>query len=194
MIVYGSVVVKSQHMVATRGGRMSERAERVQELDTSDGVVEGSVDSARGREVGRLERELAAEREAHLRTLADFDNYRRRVRRESAAAGREGRRELLLALLGVMDDFDRALAHAEEAPVAFADGLRLVRRRLDEVLRSNGVTLLESVGRPFDPNLHEAVSVVEGDGQESGVVHAEERRGYLWDGELLRPSRVTVVK
>lgn len=95
---------------------------------------------------------------------------------------------------GVMDDFDRALTHAEGAPVAFADGLRLVRRRLDEVLRSNDVTPLESVGHPFDPNLHEAVSVVEGDGQESGVVHAEERRGYLWDGELLRPSRVTVVR
>lgn len=173
---------------------MSERAERVQVLDTSDGVVEGSVDSARGREVGRLERELAAEREAHLRTLADFDNYRRRVRRESAAAGREGRREVLLALLEVMDDFDRALAHAEEAHNAFADGLRLVRRRLDDVLRSNGVTLLESVGHPFDPNLHEAVSVVEVEGRESGVVHSEDRRGYLWDGELLRPSRVTVVR
>lgn len=145
-------------------------------------------------EVARLEEELSAERESHLRTLADFDNYRRRVRRESAAAGREGRREILLALLGVMDDFDRALAHAEEVPKAFADGLRLVRRRLNDVLQSNGVIPLESVGRLFDPNLHEAVSVVEGDGQASGVVHSEDRRGYLWDGELLRPARVTVVK
>ena len=145
-------------------------------------------------EAARLEEELSAEREAHLRTLADFGNYRRRVRRESAAAGREGRREVLLALLGVMDDFDRALTHAEEVPKAFADGLRLVRRRLNDVLQSNGVIPLESVGHPFDPNLHEAVSVVEGDGQESGVVHSEDRRGYLWDGELLRPSRVTVVK
>jgi molecular chaperone GrpE len=145
-------------------------------------------------EVARLEEELFAERESHLRTLADFDNYRRRVRRESAAAGREGRGEVLLALLGVIDDFDRALTHAGEAPGAFADGLRLVRRRLDAVLQSNGVTPLESVGNPFDPNLHEAVSVVEGDGQESGVVHSEDSRGYLWDGELLRPSRVTVVK
>lgn len=145
-------------------------------------------------EVARLEEELSAERESHLRTLADFDNYRRRVRREGAAAGREGRRELLLALLEVMDDFDRALIHAEEAPKPFADGLRLVRRRMNDILQSNGVTPLESVGHPFDPNLHEAVSVVEGDGQGSGVVHSEDRRGYLWDGELLRPSRVAVVK
>ena len=159
-------------------------------------VVAGSVESSERRadEVERLREELEAERERGLRTLAEFDNYRRRVRRERAHAGREGRRDILLALLDVMDDFDRALAHAEGVPRAFADGLRLVRRRLDDVLRSNGVTPLESVGRPFDPNLHEAVSVVEGDGQASGVVRSEERRGYLWDGELLRPSRVTVVK
>ena len=158
------------------------------------GVGNGNSPERPADEVERLREELEAERESGLRTLAEFDNYRRRVRRENAAAGREGRREVLLALLEVMDDFDRALAHSEEAPLAFADGIRLVRRRLYEVLRSNGVTPLESVGHPFDPNLHEAVSVVEGDGRESGVVHSEDRRGYLWDGELLRPSRVTVVR
>lgn len=156
----------------------------------------GSVESSERPEdeVERLREELEVEREMGLRTLAEFDNYRRRVRRERARAEHEGKREVLLALLELMDDFDRALTHAEEAPDAFADGMRLVRRRLIDVLRSHGVTPLESVGRPFDPNLHEAVSVVEGDGQESGVVHSEERRGYLWGGELLRPSRVTVVK
>ncbi len=159
-------------------------------------IVAGSIESSarRADEVERLREELEAERERGLRTLAEFDNYRRRVRRERAHAEREGRRDILLALLDVMDDFDRAHAHAEGASSAFADGLRLVCRRLNDVLRSNGVTPLESVGRPFDPNLHEAVGVVEGGDRESGVVHSEDRRGYLWEGELLRPSRVTVVK
>jgi molecular chaperone GrpE len=145
-------------------------------------------------EVMRLEEELASERERYLRTLADFDNYRRRVRQERASAAAAGRRELLLALLDVMDDFDRALLHVSEAPDAVADGLRLINRRLNLVLESNGVTPFESEGRQFDPTMHEAISVVESDEHESGTVYEEERRGYLWDGELLRPARVIVVR
>ena len=145
-------------------------------------------------EVERLRDELAAERENGLRTLADFDNYRRRVRRERADAEQAGKRDILLALLDVMDDFDRALAHVGEAPGAVADGLRLIHQRLSRVLESNCVTTFQSKGQQFDPTVHEAISVVESDEHESGTVYEENLRGYLWNGELLRPARVTVVR
>lgn len=145
-------------------------------------------------EVERLRDEFAAERENGLRTLADFDNYRRRVRRERADAEQAGKRDILLALLDVMDDFDRALAHVGEAPGAVADGLRLIHQRLSRVLESNGVTPFQSVGQQFDPTVHEAMSVVESDEYESGTVYEEYLRGYLWNGELLRPARVIVVR
>ena len=139
-------------------------------------------------EVERLREELAQERERGLRTLADFDNYRRRVRRERADAELAGKRDIILALLDLLDDFDRALAHVGEASDAVAEGLRLIHQRLSRVLEANGVTSFQSVGERFDPTLHEAMSVVESDEYESGTVYVEDRRGYLWNGELLRPA------
>lgn len=145
-------------------------------------------------EIARLEREVAHERERHLRTAAEFDNYRRRARREISEAGQEGRRELLLSLLEVMDDFDRAEEHLEEANDAVAEGLRLIRQRLSNLLESYGVTPFKSVGEKFDPEIHEGMSMVDGDGREPGTVYQEYLRGYLWNGRLLRPARVTVVR
>ena len=72
--------------------------------------------------------------------------------------------------------------------------MRLIHQRLSRVLESNGVTPFQSVGERFDPTVHEAMSVVDGDEDESGVVSGEDRRGYLWNGELLRPARVHVVR
>jgi molecular chaperone GrpE len=145
-------------------------------------------------EIVRLRSELAAERERGLRMLAEFDNYRRRTRQEQALAEQNGKREILLALLDVMDDFDRALLHVGEAPDAVADGLRLIRQRFSDVLHSNGVKPFDSEGKPFDPTVHEAITVVDSDGEKSGTVYTEHRRGYFINGELLRPARVAVLK
>ena len=146
-------------------------------------------------EIARLEKQLAEEREQNLRTLAEFDNYRRRTRQELAVAQQAEKREVLLAFLDVMDDFDRALLHVGEASDAVVEGLRLIRQRFNDVLISNGVTAFDSEGQSFDPMIHEAMSVIDADeGRESGTVYAEERRGYLMNGELLRPARVVVLR
>src|SRR5688572_7972177 len=145
-------------------------------------------------EIVRLKEELNTERERGLRMLAEFDNYRRRTRQDHARAEQNGKREVLLAILDVMDDFDRALLHVGEAPNAVADGLRLIRQRFSDVLHSNGVTPFDSEGKPFDPTVHEAMTVIDSDGEDSGRVYTEHRRGYLINGELLRPARVAVLK
>lgn len=97
-----------------------------------------------------LNEELASERERGVRLLAEFDNYRRRPRQEHALAEQNWKREVLLALLNVMDDFDRALLHLGEAPVALVNGLRLIRQRFSDVLQANAVAPFDSEGRPFD--------------------------------------------
>ena len=146
-------------------------------------------------EIVQLREELDAERERGLRMLAEFDNYRRRTRQENALAKQTGKREVLLALLELMDDFDRALFQIDNTSDAVGEGLRLIRGRFNEVLRSNGVAAFESQGQPFDPMVHEAISVIDtDDASESDKVFAEERRGYLMNGQLLRPARVTVFK
>jgi molecular chaperone GrpE len=75
-----------------------------------------------------------------------------------------------------------------------ADGVRLIHQRFQNVLHSNGVTSFDSEGKQFDPNLHESIALIDGDGEESGTVFAEDRRGYLINGELLRAASVVVLK
>ena len=142
----------------------------------------------------RLEEDLTDERERHLRLLAEFDNYRRRTQAERVVAEDAGRREVLLVLLDVIDDFDRALLHIGERSDAVVDGLRLIHQRLNSLLETHGVTPFESEGEVFDPEIHEAMTVIDGNGEQSGTVYSEHRRGYLMNGKLLRPARVAVLK
>jgi molecular chaperone GrpE len=175
-----------------------QRLEHIQETTLSDNgvydVIDGVPTEASEDEVVRLKDELATERERGLRLLAEFDNYRRRTNEERTLAEEAGKREILLALLEVMDDFDRALLHVGTAPDAVADGLKLIRQRLSDVLHANGVTPFDSEGKPFDPTVHEAMTMIESDGGESGTVYAEARRGYFINGRLLRPALVAVLK
>lgn len=170
----------------------------IEETELADNGLYEVIEAESARELDpeivRLKEELDSERDRGLRMLAEFDNYRRRTRQEQAVAAQNGKREVLLALLDVMDDFDRALLHVGEAPGAVIAGLKLIRQRFDDVLHSNGVTPFESEGKPFDPTVHEAITVIEGESQESGTVYTEHRRGYFINGGLLRPARVGVLK
>ena len=172
--------------------------EHIRETTLSDNGLHAVIEPERTEvsedEVVRLKGELATERDRSLRLLAEFDNYRRRTNEERAFAEEAGKREILLALLDVMDNFDRALLHVGTAPDAVADGLKLIRQRLTDVLHSNGVTPFDSEGQPFDPTIHEAMTMIDGDGGESGTVYAEARRGYFLNGRLLRPALVAVLK
>lgn len=172
--------------------------EHIQETTLSDNglyeVIEVESTEVSEDEVVRLNGELASERDRSLRLLAEFDNYRRRTNEERAFAEEAGKHEILLALLEVMDDFDRALLHVRTAPDAVADGLKLIRQRFSDVLHSNGVTPFDSEGQPFDPAVHEAMTMIDSDGGESGTVYAEARRGYFMNGKLLRTALVAVLK
>lgn len=140
-----------------------------------------------------LREELQIERDKSLRLAADFENYRRRTRREQAEAAEKGKRELLERLISLADDFDLALANVDDASdKRMVEGLQLIERRLKAVLEANAVAGFDSVGEVFNPELHEAFDVVSGAGSESGRVHSQLRRGYRWHGKLLRPALVVV--
>jgi molecular chaperone GrpE len=145
-------------------------------------------------EVERLRQELAREHDMYLRSLADFDNYRRRVERDRATAGRAGKREIMLPLLEVLDGFDRALSHMNEAPPGLAVGLQALHRKLLGLLEAQGVTPLTTVGETFNPALHEAMGSVDSEDVESGAVAEELQRGYRWGDEVIRPARVRVAR
>lgn len=144
------------------------------------------------RENEKLKDDLRQEHEIYLRSVADFDNYRKRVERERAAESLRGRREIVLLLLEILDDFEHALAHIDRSPASA--GLHAIHRQLMNLLHAQGVTSFESVGQPFDPALHEAVGAEESAGREPGTVLDELRTGYRWGDELLRPARVRVAR
>jgi molecular chaperone GrpE len=145
-----------------------------------------------GGDLATVREELLLERDRHLRTRAEFENYRRRVERDREVASRQARRDLLRALVDLADGFDRALAHLDESPASVAAGVRGMQRSLRTLLDAEGVTPFESVGQIFDPVRHEAVATVRDAGVAPGTVVDESARGYLWNGDLLRPAQVRV--
>jgi molecular chaperone GrpE len=141
-----------------------------------------------------LRSELRGEQERHLRLRADFENYRRRTERDRDAASRRAERRLLLALVDLADGFDRALAHIDDSPRSVAAGVHGMQRQLRRLLETEGVVSFQSVGMTFDTARHEAVATVRDPGVAPGTVVDESGRGYLWNGELLRPARVRVAE
>jgi len=145
-------------------------------------------------EVERLKEELRQEHDTLLRSLADFDNYRRRVERDRLSAARSGKRDIIIQLLDVLDDFDRALSHLDDAPSAVSQGVRALHRKIEKVLEAQGVTPFNSAGESFNPQFHEALGTTKNDDVEPGVVAEELQRGYRWGDEVLRPARVRVAE
>jgi molecular chaperone GrpE len=127
------------------------------------------------------------------RAEADFVNYKRRVEQERAEAGRLASAALIINVLPVLDDLERALASLDIQLIGLTwfDGIRLIYRKLQLVLESAGVTQIEAEGQPFDPRFHEAVMYGEG---EEGKVVAEVQRGYKLHDRVLRPAMVVVGK
>jgi molecular chaperone GrpE len=127
------------------------------------------------------------------RTAADFANYRRRIDEERAGLSQFSNALLIGKLLAVLDDFDRAL---ETVPPgsneAWVDGIRLVERKLRALLEAEGVTEIEALGQPFDPNLHEAVVHETTTDHPDNQVIGELQRGYRLRDRVLRPSLVRV--
>jgi molecular chaperone GrpE len=138
--------------------------------------------------------ETARLRDQLLRTAADFDNYRKRSRRAEDDAQRRGREQMLKDLLPVFDNLERAVQHAESAPDAQAvvAGLRMVLKQFGDTLEKAGIKRIATVGLPFDPTRHEAISQIESPDHPPGVVVAEVQPGYTMGDNLVRAALVVV--
>lgn len=144
--------------------------------------------------IQKLEEELILERDRNLRTLADFKNYRRRIERDGNKIAEEGKRAMLLPLLDIIDDMEKALQFAEEAEQPSVKGVRIIHKKFLALLEKQGILPFISVGTPFNHELHEAVAMAKHDGSVPGIVLDELRRGYLWNNALLRHAQVRVAE
>jgi len=128
---------------------------------------------------------------------AEMENMKRRHEKDRENILKFGNERILSSLVSVLDDLDRSLEHAEKEDENFKDlivGLEMVRKNLFEVLEKNGLETVESIGKEFDPNFHEAMAQQPAEGKEDGEIITEFQRGYILNGRLLRPAKVIVVK
>jgi molecular chaperone GrpE len=146
-------------------------------------------------EIAELRHERDELRDQLLRKAADFDNYRKRVERDRREMVELAAQDLLSELLPVLDDFERAL-EADVAPGAesYRDGVELIYKQLQDLLKKRSVTPIEAVGTDFDPHVHQAVVHEDSTTHRDGEVIAELRRGYRLGDRLLRPAMVKVAK
>lgn len=170
--------------------------------DAPEGAAATSADPKA--EAARLEAEKRELNDRLLRLAADFENFKRRARREMDEAGVRGMEGLLKELLPVLDNLDRAIdagvaaeksaADKGAAATALLDGVRLVQKQFLSALEKFQVKTFEALGKPFDPQFHEAVQQVESDTLEPGTVATVFQRGYTAGARLIRPAMVAVVR
>ena len=139
--------------------------------------------------------EAAANKDKLLRVAADFDNFRKRARRDVEDAEKRAKESLLKELLPVFDNLERAVAHAENAKDAksVAEGVSMVLRQFLDSLGRSGIDRVKSVGQSFDPTVHEAIQQVESD-EAPGTILNEVQAGYKLGDRLIRAAMVVVAK
>lgn len=136
------------------------------------------------------EQKFKESEDRYLRLQADYDNYRKRTQKERSGIIAKANKELMLSVLPVIDNLERALSHADpEDP--FTKGVDMVYKQLVEELQKHGLLPIEAVNQEFDPNYHQAVAKEAAD-TASGIVLEEYQKGYLLNNEVLRPSMVKV--
>lgn len=126
------------------------------------------------------------------RTMAEFDNFRKRTEKEKSAMYEIGAKDVIEKILPVIDNFERGLKTAPEGGDAFAEGMNMIYKQLLKTLEDLGVKPIEAVGAPFDPNFHNAVMHVEDETLGENVVAEEFQKGYLYRDSVVRHSMVKV--
>jgi molecular chaperone GrpE len=138
--------------------------------------------------------ELKRARDEQLRLLAEVDNQRKRMARDVDAARRNGAERVVATLLPVIDSLERGLAEGAADPARLRAGLELTLRLLGKALQDQGLAAVDPVGAPFDPEAHQAMSVVEAGPHEPGTVASVLQKGYRLNERLLRPALVAVAQ
>jgi len=170
-----------------------------QEAEKDKAPASGSAEAPAAEAPDPLEeakQETARMKDQLLRTAADFDNFRKRTRREAVEAERKGREDLLRDLLPVFDNLERATSHTDKATdvQSVAEGIRMVIRQFEDTLSKLGIERIATVGKAFDPSVHEAIQQMETNDHPAGTVAAEIQGGYRTSERLIRPALVVVAK
>ncbi len=178
---------------------MVESEEKKEEVKVEKGPSQEGVVSITKDKLAKLEEQsnLANDYLDHLRRLkAEFENYKKRQERERIEFIKLANEGLICELLSVLDSFDRALmgVHKSHSLESFLPGIELIRKQLEDILVKNGLETIETIGKPFDPKVHEALMHLESDEYPEDIVAQEVRKGYVLNNKVIRPAQVAVSK
>ena len=162
--------------------------------ETTGGEQQALEQKDAGSPVQEFESKLAEMNERYIRLLAEYDNYRKRTARDIENLMNYATEKLMLRLLPVLDDLDRATEHKNDKTTydEYIKGITLIEDRLRKILADTGLEPIKAVGEPFDPHFHEAIMQIESDDHESGVVKSEAEKGYMLAGKVIRYAKVIV--
>jgi molecular chaperone GrpE len=186
-----SSVASQENEVAEAGG-----------ADNAEASVEETPYEAEALSIDELQLQLAEQRQQTQEYLdqlqrlqADFSNYRRRMVQERSQAAERGKEELLMALLPVIGNLRLALQHADQDANAVREGVQMIWQQCEDFMRQQGVEQIATVGEPFDPALHEALTMAPAtDETPANTIVAEVNAGYTLHGQLLRAAQVVVAQ
>jgi molecular chaperone GrpE len=174
-----------------------ETAEEVAASEAADAGAEGDTEASLDDELSQLQEDLLAARDAALRAQADAQNVKRRAEQDVEKARKFALERFASDLLPVVDNLERALEAAsgdDEAIKPIAEGVELTLKSFIDVLGKNKVDVVDPQGEPFDPNLHQAITMIENKEVEPNTVTAVMQKGYSLNGRLIRPAMVMVSK
>ena len=183
---------------------MEEESNEIKEVE----IKESRIDNDDNNNVTKLKEDLTALKEElhearkssdnNLNRLkymmAEFDNYRKQMQKQIDSRIESGKAELLVKFLSLRDDYLRALEMAKQSKseTVVIEGLEGILKNFDSLLRSEGVMEIETIGTPFDPNVHDAIGFSHQDEIEENIITKEIRKGYMFNNKVLRPSLVLI--
>jgi molecular chaperone GrpE len=159
----------------------------------------GTAGEELNKQIEEKDAKIEEQKNQLLRLMADFDNFKKRAQAEREEIISFSNETLILAILPILDNFERAMVHAIECKTRETNdelikGFALIKKQLEDILAKIGVSAIESLGQKFDPHIHEAVLSKEAEGKEDNTVIEEMQKGYTLKGKLIRPSMVIVAK
>ena len=187
------------HGAHTENGGPHGEDEKLFDFDksTSSGTdqADNQGDSSSDARIAELQASVNELRDKHLRLLAEFDNYKKRTMRERLDLMNSASKDVMVSLLPVLDDFDRAKKSADDPSNAevFSDGVTLVYNRLNNILQGMGLKAMNSTGEPFDVEMHEAITEIPvPDENMKGKVIDTLEKGYMLNDKIIRHAKVVV--
>lgn len=141
----------------------------------------------------KLQEQIVQLQDKLFRTVAEFENYKKRVTRQYEDIVRSANDKIIIEIIEMVDNFERALQHNSNTDIeAYHKGIELIFNQMMNLIKKYDITPIEAIGKPFDPNLHEAVIQIESDEYDEGIVALEIGKGYIQEQRVIRHSKVGV--